>query len=331
MKNTLSLADMLDATDLDDAAKANVIAACVIGSKTDPFAPGSAASIIPAMIHYHTPDTYGVYVGNLTNVYNALKQCALAYGVTFIEDRAIKTVLSGESAIEGVVLDNDEEINADYYILDHDPVWFFCDYLTDFSVSPAFRNRIAPDKNLKHTQRVRVVLSELPKGINVRHSLVAPSVDYIKNAYIDTKTDGGPQNPVLSVVSYESSDQGIVLDILAHPFDPHLKEGNATVQAVTDSVKNGLKQIDPDIEEKITATEILSCPTLCGQPNFTGTMPLLQLLKVFFGHHSLAYDMPITNMIMAGYGAHTVSHSHVVNGGIRAANLYESLSEDGKK
>jgi hypothetical protein len=105
-----------------------------------------------------------------------------------------------------------------------------------------------------------------------------------------------------------------------------LDNDDAIKQAVTQS----LNKIIPNIKDNIETVTIAPVGSHVGQPNFLSGMPFLQLLKTFSGHHALAYDLPLSNAIMAGYGAGACAHPHVTHGGERTASLYQSLQENDK-
>ena len=148
--------------------------------------------------------------------------------------------------------------------------------------------------------------------------IIAETNQTILSARNDMKKDGGAQKPILSVVNTEMNS----LDVIAQYFDPAVESSD---EAKKQAVLNSLKDQDPDIEKSVDRIEIIPMATQFGQPTFVGTMPLLQLFKIFFGHHSLAYDVPIQNLLICGYGDLCSSHHHVHRGGERVSSLLQSL------
>ena len=149
----------------------------------------------------------------------------------------------------------------------------------------------------------------------------------------DMKADGGSQYPVLSVVNMSkissnfAPDGHATLDILAQYFDSDLDQAEPVLKAV----KQALVRAYPTLNEHIVHMSLHRAPSQCGLPTFTGTMPLLPLLRVFGGYHSIAYDCPIVNILIAGYGDGCTAHHHVHDGGVRVASLYDSFKESDKK
>lgn len=319
---TLSLNELLGATDLSDTEQAEIVAQCVLGSKTNPSDVGTAAAILPAMMPY-IDDNMVLVDGALHGLSLALKQSAAANGVTMVDDQKIRKIVTEGRDIQSVILEDETEISAEYYILDIDPVRLFDEFLNDFSIPPAFKNRVYPTQNLKECVHIKMAVSgdfEIP-------NLIAPDVDYITQAKSDMKSDGGAQNPVLSIVevtkNYPELGAGQkLLTIMAQYFEPNLDNDDAIIMAVT---KVMTAHISGFHAGDVTHASVHPTPTQFGQPTFNTAMPLLQLFKVFSGHHAIAYDIPIDNAVVAGYGMGTANHYHTFDGGARVANLYQSL------
>ena len=324
---TLSLMELLDATDLSEDDKVEIIAYSVVGSKTDPSDKGSAASILPAMAVFEKKD-HVVITGSLHQLVRALKQAAMANGANVFTDTMIKQVKTVGNMVESVEMTDGQELYADYFIFDYDPIAFFNGYIDDYSVPVTFKKRISPDANTKECLHLKMALSALPDGLDEIQSFVAGDEGYIARAKHDMREDGGSQFPMLSIVNISgknpalAKDKTAVIDVIAQYFEPGLEElDKGPLMAVTQALAKAF----PDIESKIIHSEVALPPTQFGQANFIGTMPLLQLFKVFSGYHTMGYDMPIDNLLVAGYGSGTSGHYHVNDGGDRIATLLQSL------
>lgn len=330
---TASLNDVIKASGLDEGTQANIMAHCLCGSKTDPNTKGTAASLLSAMIPYGQ-DSYRVQ-GSLHSLVRALKDVAMGFGVSFYEGQSIQSVQSSNGTIDKVIMDGGDEIEADYFILDHDPVTVFEKYMAADSLPPAFRNRVTSAQNTRESVRIGLVLSELPDGLS-DNQMIASSVDYIAQARNDMKKDGGSQLPFMSVVNVtrdhpEFAAQGHhVIELLAHYFEPQTEDDQSMQEAQILVAIQALDKAYPGISDHVVHSALLPVPSQGGQANFTGAMPLLQLFKIFFGHHAIGYDIPYHNLLVAGYGAGACAHYHVYNGGMRVANLLQSLNNDDK-
>jgi phytoene dehydrogenase-like protein len=323
---TLSLNELLDATDLSDQDKADIIMQCILGSKTDPSAKGSAASILPAMVPY-VLDDHVVLNGSVHGFVRALKQSAMAHAVTIIDDKDIEKILTEGEEMQVIQFKGGETIAADYYILDDDPVRFFENYLADYPLLPTFRNRITPMQNQKTCINTTMVVTG--GSAPIQSGIVAPSTSYVQTAMADLKKDGGSQYPCISVVDCSSENQSLVKDghhvynIMAQYFEEDVQDlGN--FDAISQAVKQSVLKAFPDVENNIVYFESVKAPTQFGQPTFIGLKPLLQLYKIFSGHHSLGYDLPLTNMLIAGYGFGCAGHYHTMDGGVRVSGLFDT-------
>lgn len=320
---TLSLNDLLMATDLNDSDQAQIISLCTIGAKTNPSNAGTAMAILPAMAMFES-EKHILLQGSLHSLSTALRESAMALGVNIIDNTKIRKIQTHDNVIQSVIMDDETEVVADHYVLDFDPVTLFDEYLNDYSISPAFKNRVFPKQNLKECIHVKMVVSgdfDIPQ-------IIAPSVEYIQQARSDLKSDGGSQKPVLSIVNVSKNTTGlspaghIVLSVIAQYFEPNLDNDDAIIMAVKQSM---LENIDGLNDDNIIHASVHKMPSQFGQPTFNTAMPLLQLFRVFAGHHSIAYDMPIENLVVAGYGGGTANHHHTFNGGERVATLLQSL------
>ena len=330
---TLSLIDLLDAVDIDEPSKTKIITQCIMGSRTDPEARGSAASILPAMAAFEQDGI--VIQGSLHPLLRALKQIAMTHGVQFLEGQTITEIAQNNGEITSITTDGGEKIEADYFVLDSDPVLFFERFGNGFSMPPAFQNRVTQSQNLKDCVHIQLALSALPDGLKT-HRLIAPSVDYITSARNDFKRDGGSQLPICSSINITKNNENFaadghyVLDVLSHYFDPQLIDNKGARDAQIMTTIQALDKAYPNMSDAIIHSSIRPMNTQAGQANFTGSMALLQLFKIFFGHHAMGYDIPFNNVLVAGYGNDACAHYHVYNGGVRVANLLHSLSNNAK-
>lgn len=324
---TLSLIDLLNEAELDAQSKAEITAYAVMGSKTDPAAKGSAAAILPAMAVFESQG-HVLIDGSLHTLVRALKQAAMANGANVLTEQTVKDIIVEDDAITTVILSDSQEMHADYFVLDYDPVVFFNDYMGDYKVPLTFKKRIAPEQNTQECLHVKMALTEIPEALNHNHVFIATDDAYIAQAKSDMRRDGGSQYPVLSVVnvgrqSPSLKDDGLeVLDVVAQYFEPGLQDlDDGPLMAVTQALTNAY----PEIKANIKHSEIAVPPTQFGQANFIGSMALLHLYKVFSGYHAMGYDVPLDNLLVAGYGSGTAGHYHVNDGGMRIADLLQSL------
>ena len=328
---TLSLVELLNAVDIDEALKAKITAQCILGSRTDPNAMGSAASILPAMAVF---ENEGILIqGSLNPLLKTLKQIAMIYGVQFIEGQTIATIEQSNGEITSITTDGGEQLHADYFVLDSDPVVFFEQFGQGFSMPPAFNNRVIQSQNIRESVHVQLSLNALPSDLGAQ-TILAPSIEYIINARTDYKRDGGSQLPVCSIINITKHNDDAapnghyVLDVLSHYFDPQLRNDAGACKAQIMTTIQALAKLYPDIPDSITHSAIRPMNSQAGQANIMGSMALLQLFKVFFGHHAMGYDIPFNNLLVAGYGNEACNHYHVYNGGARVANLLHSLSNN---
>ena len=318
---TLSLNDLISHSGLGDSDIADIIALCILGSKINPGNVGTAAAILPAMAHYER-ESSTLIQGSLHSLSSSLRNSCMAMGVNMINDQKIRKIDCSDQAITMIILDNEDELIADHYIIDHDPIRLFETFLKDLSMPPTFKNRVYPTQNLKECAHIKMVI----KGDIDLPPILAPTPDYINEARKDYETEGGAQNPILSIVNvtkhHPELGQGDahVFDIIAQYFDPHADNHDPILIAVKQAMTN---HIDGLNETDIIHISLHPISSQFGQPTFNSAMPLLQLYKVFSGYHAIAYDLPTDNAIIAGYGMGTANHYHTYDGGMRIAGIFE--------
>ena len=178
-----------------------------------------------------------------------------------------------------------------------------------------------------------MVLDQLPESL-MHGGFIAPTIDYIDQARNSFKHSGGSEMPVLSIVNVTTPgfapDDHYVIDVLAHNFENTTDaDGSNNHSKILATVQAFIKAY-PGVESHILHSAYRPMNSHDGYPNFVGTMPLLQLFRIFFRHHAISYDTPQDNLLMAGYGIEACAHAHIHNGGVRVANLLQSLENDGK-
>jgi phytoene dehydrogenase-like protein len=314
---------------LNDNQKGAIIAATTLGAKTDPEAPGSAAAIIPAIAPFRQKSAY-LIKGGLHQLMQSIRKAAESFGAEIISDRTIRKIAVTDGVIQSVIMSDETEHAADHYVVDHDPVSFFGQFLEGYSPPPAFLNRVKPESNIKNCVSIKVAVSDT---VDLDTAIIAPNANYVTTALKDMKADGGSQFPILSLVNvskgsdYLAPEGHTTLDVIAQYFVHDLEHQDPILKAVNQA----LVKAYPALEGAIVDMSLSSVATQCGLPTFMGTMPLLPLLKIFGGYHSMAYDCPMDNVLIAGYGEGSVGHHHVHDGGERIAFLYDSFKENDKK
>lgn len=351
---SMSLHGLLEKTDLSDGEKGLIGAMALMASRTDPMVKGSACALIPAYAPYNTAGRAYTITGGLHGVMKCLKQAAMSLGVNFVEGQKLTSTEIEGGKIKSLVLDGGENMTADYFVVDSDPVEFFNTYVDPQSFPPAFKSRIAKDQFVKETVHLKLAVSELPKFTCFQNGddagkllsgqiIIAPNVNYLTKARTDMHQDGGSQLPVISMIIPSLDNPSLAFDnrhsisVMAQYFATDLPNDKETKDAIILACIQSIDEYAPGFAEKIVhcevshGTDLTKTHSQFGQPYFSGNMPLLQLFKTYFGHHALGYDLPVSNMVMAGYGCEASSKPHILHGGQMAANLLQSILKSDKE
>lgn len=349
----MSLQGLLDRVDMPQLEKSIIESLAVLGSRTDPVVKGSACAIISAFAAFNATRESYTLTGSLHEVIKALKQSAMTFGVQFVEGQVLSSVTVKDGAIESVTLDGGETITANYFVTDCDPVNFFDSYIDASVVPPAFKTRLSKDQFLKETVHLKMAVTQLPRFrcLHARTDvedmlsgqiIIAPDPSYIADARADMKKDGGSQLPVISMVIPSLKSRSLApdgthsLSIMAQYFSADLPDDKETNDAIILACIQAIDAYAPGFADTIkhcVMTRGMKFVESCsqfGQPHFSGSMPLLQLFKIYFGHHALGYDLPLSNLVMAGYGSEATTKPHILQGGQMAANLLQSILKSDK-
>jgi len=352
--SSMSLQGLLERIDLPQYEKAALEAFTLLGSRTDPTVKGSSCILIPAYAAFNTANNAYTISGSLHQLIKILKQAAASFGVQFVEGQVLSSVNVIDGAIESIKMDGGEVSSVDYVVTDCDPVSFFEKYIDPSVIPPAFQTRLARDQFMTETVHLKMAVSGLPRfsclpdqsaasEILSGQILIAPDPDYIAAARADAKKDGGSQLPVISMIIPSLQEQSLApegdhsLSIMAQYFATDLPDDEDTKEAVALACIQTIDVYAPGFSDTVKHCEVTKGPQFVegysqfGQPHFSGNVPLLQLFKIYFGHHVLGYDLPLSNLVMAGYGSEATSKPHILHGGEMAANLLQSILKNDKK
>ena len=184
-------------------------------------------------------------------------------------------------------------------------------------------------KNGSGTFRMNVALSELPdftalpgKKVCEHHQsgiVIAPTLDYMDQAYIEAKTHGWSQHPIIEMLIPSTVDHSLapagqhVASLFCQQFSPSLPEGKSwhdhRLQAA-ETVINTVNQYAPNFKASILGSMILSPLDLeekfglIGGDIMHGHMSLDQMwaARPLLNHGN--YRGPLKSLYMCGAGTH---------------------------
>jgi phytoene dehydrogenase-like protein len=235
----------------------------------------------------------------------------------------VRRILVRDGAATGIVLDDGTEIAARIVASNAHPRTTFCDLAGEVEFEPAFQKKIRAWKTTGVSFKLNLALGELPNfkcrpGIQPQphHRAtihVAPSIDYLQEAYEDARSGGISKMPMLECFLQTPTDPALaptgkhILSIFAqyYPYDRRDGWGKAQREAVADRIIYHLAQYAPNLPNAIEARQILSPLDLeerfglIGGHIFHG-----ELLPDQVYENRFATRTPIRNLYLCGSGAH---------------------------
>ena len=303
----------------------------VVGNYASPDTPGSAY----VLLHHVFGEVngkkgaWGHAVGGMGAITIRMREACEEAGVEISTDAPVVRVLVDGGKAVGVATEGGEEVVARAIAANVNPKLLY-ERLIDPTDLPAdFRRRIAAYKCGSGTFRMNVALSELPRFVCLpepgeHHQsgiIIAPSLDYMDQAFTDAKAEGWSKRPIVEMLIPSTVDDSLappgahVASLFCQQFAPELPEGrswedDAERDAAADHIIATVDSFAPGFRASVVGRSALSPLDLehrfglIGGDIMHGNMSLDQLwaARPVLGHG--AYKGPIENLWMCGAGTH---------------------------
>ena len=327
----MSAGDYLDRTFESDPIKAAFGWDSIVGNFASPYAPGSAY----VLLHHVFGEVngkkgvWGHAIGGMGAITQAMAHSAESLGVEIRTDCPVKEVLVEKGRAVGVVTESGEVFRASAVISNLNPRLFFSK-LVDAAHQPAdFHRRVTSLRNGSGTFRMNVALSELPSFTALpgterapHHTagiLIAPSLKYMEDAFMDARRDGWSKQPVVELLISSTMDDTLapkgmhVASLFCQHVSPHLPDGSSWDdhrQKVADLMIDTVDAYAPNFKASVLGMQInspLDLERTFGLVNgdiFHGQLDLNQLFSArpMLGHAD--HRAPIEGLYMCGAGTH---------------------------
>lgn len=297
----------------------------IIGTNAGPRDAGTAY----VLAHHYAGRALGVqgawgYVrGGMGGVSAALASAARAHGVDIASAQPVKSVIIEGERAAGVVLAGGREIRARAVISNAHPFTTFLHLCAEHAFDSAFLDRVRGWKSTGVSFKLNLALGELPdfkcrpgKSPQPHHRAtihVAPSIDYIQEAYDDTKGGGLSRQPMLECFLQTPTEPDLappgkhILSIFAQYYPHDSKDGwsKAQSEAVADRIVYVLAQFAPNVPDAIEARQILSPAELEARFGLAGGHIFHgELLPGQIYEDRFATRTPLRDLYLCGSGAH---------------------------
>jgi phytoene dehydrogenase-like protein len=328
---TRSAGEILDGWFASDPIKALFGFDAIVGNFASPYTPGSAY----VLLHHVSGEVngktgqWGHAVGGMGAITQALAAAARQAGVSIRLEAPVARVIVENGRAAGVLLETGEQIRAACVIANVNPSLLYLK-LVDRSALPGdFYRRISMYKNGSGTFRMNVALSELPSFACAPEGgsrdylqsgiIIAPSLAYMEQAYLDARAGGWAQQPVIEMLVPSTMDNTLapqgahVASLFCQHFNPQLADGlswDTIKEQVADHIIDTVDLYAPNFKRSIVGRMTLSPLDLeklfgmTGGDIFHGRMSLDQLYSArpLLGYAD--YRGPIPGLYMCGSGTH---------------------------
>ena len=343
---TGSASRLLDRWFESEQLKATLATDAIIGAKAAPSMPGTAY----VLFHHVMGECNGVrgvwgYVrGGMGGISEALASATRERGGEIRLEAPVRKILVDGGRARGVVLADGTEIPCPIVVSGCDPSVTFLDLIDPAVLPDEFRESVARIDYSSASLKINVALEEVPdfRALPGAHPSphhrgtihIAPTMDYIEQAYDDVKYDRPSRNPVIeatipSVVDPTVAARGLHLMSMFTQYFPYQPcEGTLedAKTAFADRCFDIMNEYAPNFRRSVIARQVLAPRDieerfgLTGGNIFQGAMTPDQLffLRPIAGYAD--YRTPLKGLYLCGAATHP-------GGGVMGACGYNAARE----
>ena len=303
----------------------------VVGNYASPYAAGSAY----VLLHHVFGEVngkkgaWGHAIGGMGAITQAMSKAAAERGVDIRVASPVREILVEAGRAVGVVTEKGEAIRARSVVSNLNPKLLYGSLIDAAALPQDFRERISRWRCGSGTFRMNVALSELPdfKVLPGRtpadhHTagiIMAPSLAYMDQAYLDAKAGGWSKRPIVEMLIPSTLDDSLapagrhVASLFCQhvaPVLPNDASWDTHREEVADVMIDLVNSHAPNFKASVLGRQIMSPLDLertfglIGGDIFHGAMSLDQLFSArqMLGHGD--YRGPLKGLYMCGSGTH---------------------------
>jgi phytoene dehydrogenase-like protein len=303
----------------------------IVGNYASPYAGGSAY----VLLHHVFGEVngkkgvWGHAIGGMGAISQAMAKAAAERGVDIRVDSPVREVLVENGRAAGVVTEKGEAIRARSVVSNLNPKLLYGSLIDPAALPQDFRERISRWRCASGTFRMNVALSELPDfkvlpgRTQAEHHtsgiIMAPSLAYMEQAYVDAKAGGWSKRPIVEMLIPSTLDDSLappgqhVASLFCQHVAPVLPNGASWDDhrdQVADVMIDLVNSHAPNFKASVLGRQIMSPLDLertfglIGGDIFHGALSLNQLFSArpMLGHGD--YRGPLKGLYMCGSGTH---------------------------
>ena len=266
----------------------------------------------------------GVPAGGMGSVSNELAQAARSAGVTIRTGMPVKRIVTKNGRATGVETESGDRFDSLMVISNADPKTTMMKLIGAKHAETGFARRISHLRTKGNAAKLHLALDGLPtiEGLSKKdfaeRLVIAPDEHYVERAFNPAKYGESSPHPVIECTFPSFRDETLaptgkhVMSAVVQ-YAPYALKGGWNDEAKAAFMKaiiNTLSKYMPDIEELITASELLTPADLESEFHMTGghwhhaELTMDQFLFVRPVNGAAQYKLPIDGVYLCGAGAH---------------------------
>jgi phytoene dehydrogenase-like protein len=303
----------------------------IVGNYASPYAAGSGY----VLLHHVFGEVngkkgaWGHAIGGMGAISQAMAKAAAERGVDIRVSSPVREVLVEGAGAVGVVTEKGEAIRARCVVSNLNPKLLYGSLIDPAALPQDFRERISHWRCGSGTFRMNVALSELPdfrvlpgRALAEHHTagiIMAPSLAYMDQAYLDAKAGGWSKQPIVEMLIPSTLDDSLappgqhVASLFCQHVAPVLPNGASWDdhrEQVADVMIDLVNSHAPNFKSSVLGRQIMSPLDLertfglIGGDIFHGALSLDQMFSArpMLGHGD--YRGPLKGLYMCGSGTH---------------------------
>jgi phytoene dehydrogenase-like protein len=301
----------------------------VVGNYASPYTLGSAY----VLLHHVFGEVngkkgvWGHAIGGMGAITQAMARAAAERGVEIRLATPVREIIVERGAALGVVTESGEALRARSVVSNLNPKLLYGGLIDAAALTEDFRQRMRNWRCGSGTFRMNVALSELPDfsvlpGPGDHHTagiIMAPSLGYMDKAYLDAKSRGWSERPIVEILIPSTLDDSLappgqhVASLFCQHVAPLLPNGASWDdhrEEVADVMIDLVTSHAPNFKASVLGRQIMSPLDLertfglIGGDIFHGALGLDQLFSArpMLGYGD--YRGPLKGLYMCGSGTH---------------------------
>ncbi len=328
---TQSAGSLLDRYLESDQAKLPYAFGAISGNMNDLDTPTTAYRLLHGQLCEINgiSGAWGLPMGGMGAISDAICSAAESRGAEVRTSAAVRRVLVEGGHVTGVELEDGEHISARAVLSNADPKRTFLGLLDEEHLNEGFRQDINAYRMESGTFRMNFALNSLPNftckpGVEIgpQHEgmiYILPSIDYIREAFNDTRMGNWSSSPIIEAVIPSVHDDSLapagkhVMSISARYFPRHLSNGRSWDDCrdeAANCIIDTFNAYAPNFRSSIIAHNALSPLDLEREYGLTGgdvahgQYELNQLFTMRPHPDAAGCTTPIEGLYLCGAGTH---------------------------